>query len=60
MKSKHYDWLLDKWRRFVCKVIGHIPRGPIAIKFRESEFPYKCDRCDRIIYFDPDRGWKPK
>lgn len=40
-------------KKLICRLIGHQPRGPV----KDRPILYRCDRCDRLIRFNRDRGW---
>lgn len=42
--------------KFLCWLIGHIPRGPVSNKLSDP-VRYRCERCDRLLHFNIETGW---
>lgn len=44
-------------KRFLCWLIGHKPRGPVVVSGLPGYVLYRCERCNRLIRFNSEKGW---
>lgn len=59
MMNRNVDGLSGDMKKFICRLIGHYPIGPVweHVMNEGNIFIYNCKRCNQLIVFKDRGGW---